>query len=74
MRAAACVAAAVALLATAVAARPVGEARSLLQMVGIESAVESVLAQPVVPQMVSARDPGTAVNVAGAVDVNFTDC
>lgn len=51
--AAARIVAAVALLATAAHARPVGQSRGLLQMAGIESAIESVLTQPAVPQMVS---------------------
>lgn len=49
-----CFAAAIAVLAaTAVSARPGAQGRSLQQTAGIESAVEAVLAQPVVPQMVS---------------------
>ena len=51
--AAARIVAAVALLATAASARPVGQSRDLLQMAGIESAIESVLTQPAVRQMVS---------------------
>ena len=72
MGVAARIAGAVALMAAAASARPVGEMRALLQTAGIESAVDSVLAQPVVPQMVSGQSRNG--QGPGALDRHSSRC